>query len=455
MHPRKYIVRAATTLACVVALTCCAGPAAAAALFQPLGTLPGGTESRARGVSPDGSTVVGYSRLSAGPFDAFVWTRSGGMRSIGDGSLSSSAAAASADGSVVVGFGAAGTRAFRWTAAAGMEYLTTAHVNPGAAYAVSRDGSVVAGNDSLNAFRWTEAGGLQSLGMGTFPSATDAWGMSADGSVVVGRAQPARAGYEAFRWTESTGTVGLGVLPGGWHSEATAASADGSVVVGRSNTSDARFHAVRWTAEGGMQSLDGAPCGTMDSHAAAVSADGSVVTGMMNIGFAPGQAFIWDEQRGLRNLRDRLVTLGLNLDGWTLTEATGISADGTVLVGHGVNSAGATEAWLAVVPEPSTAGVLLISAAALAAGRTVRARRARPAVSRIDKTRSALSGWGMTGTALSRTSGRSSVTPPRIDWWPHNDWIADRRTAGVSAKYLLTADKRLTLLLDGCGSKYL
>jgi hypothetical protein len=79
----------------------------------------------------------------------------------------------------------------------------------------------------------------------------------------------------------------------------------------------------------------------------------------------------------MRNLRDLLIASGLNLEGWTLAEPTGISADGTVVVGYGTNPAGATEAWLAVVPEPSTAAVLLIPAVALVAGRSARARSAR------------------------------------------------------------------------------
>ena len=37
---------------------------------------------------------------------------------------------------------------------------------------------------------------------------------------------------------------------------------------------------------------------------------------------------------------------GLNLGGWTLRIAWGISADGTAIVGEGINPAGQTETWL-------------------------------------------------------------------------------------------------------------
>jgi hypothetical protein len=44
------------------------------------------------------------------------------------------------------------------------------------------------------------------------------------------------------------------------------------------------------------------------------------------------------------------------LDGWLLLEATGISDDGTVIVGYGISpNSGfdSYEAWIAVVPEPN------------------------------------------------------------------------------------------------------
>ena len=54
--------------------------------------------------------------------------------------------------------------------------------------------------------------GLGNLGGISFASYAD--GVSADGSVVVGRDANAD-GDQAFRWTEAGGMVGLGDLPGG------------------------------------------------------------------------------------------------------------------------------------------------------------------------------------------------------------------------------------------------
>lgn len=52
--------------------------------------------------------------------------------------------------------------------------------------------------------------------------------------------------------------------------------------------------------------------------------------------------------------------LGLDLTGWTLRNALAVSADGQTIVGYGTNPSGFAEAWVAVIPEPST-GLLLMT----------------------------------------------------------------------------------------------
>jgi hypothetical protein len=77
-------------------------------------------------------------------------------------------------------------------------------------------------------------------------------------------------------------------------------------------------------------------------------------------------AFIWDQAHGIRELQHVLATefgLAAALEGWQLTRANDISADGRVIVGEGINPDGTLEAWLAIIPEPST---LTLAIAALA-----------------------------------------------------------------------------------------
>jgi hypothetical protein len=74
----------------------------------------------------------------------------------------------------------------------------------------------------------------------------------------------------------------------------------------------------------------------------AVSGDGSVIVG------GGDGAMIWTADDGPRRLKDVLQDdFGLDLFGWTLTEARGISSDGSAIVGLGINPFGAQEAWLA------------------------------------------------------------------------------------------------------------
>lgn len=75
---------------------------------------------------------------------------------------------------------------------------------------------------------------------------SQAFGVSADGSVVVGVSESASGG-QAFRWTSGGGMIGLGDLPGGgFQSTAYDVSGDGSLVVGDS-----------WSVSGGLEALFG------------------------------------------------------------------------------------------------------------------------------------------------------------------------------------------------------
>jgi probable HAF family extracellular repeat protein len=313
-----------------------------------LGTL-GGNQSGARGVSADGSVVVGWARNAGGQLRAFRWTASGGMQDLGTlGGSDSEAWGVSADGAVVVGRAdnAAGRyRAFRWTASGGMQNLGTLGGDWSGAYGVSADGSVVVGwarnaAGGARSFRWTVSGGMQDLGtLGGRES--EAWGVSADGSVVVGRAHNAAGQWRAFRWTASGGMQDLGTL-GGDYSYASDVSADGSVVVGRATNAAGRDRAFRWTASGGMQDL-----GTLGgdySEAFGVSADGAVVVGWAVNAAGGLRAFRWTASGGMQDLNTTYANL--LPPGSVLWEARAISPDGRYIVGYVRNAAGRQDAFL-------------------------------------------------------------------------------------------------------------
>jgi len=326
-------------------------------------------------VSPEGICVVGTSATTLGN-EAFYWTESNGILGLGDfsgGDFGSYAYDVSFGGEVVVGYGHNSDNnheAFRWANDDGMIGLDDL---PGGAvyshaYGVSDDGCILVGNsissNGYEAFRWTEAGGM--IGLGDLPGgAVDSRGagISGNGQVIVGESY-STLGQEAYRWTLDDGMVGLGDLPGGmFKSAAYAASSDGRVIVGKSSSSasgNTDDEAFRWTIQDGMVGLGDLPGGKFNSEARAVSGNGAIVVGTATSAL-DNKAFIWDEFNGMRPLRDVLVNdYGLDLTGWALHCATGISADGSTIVGFGGGPEGDVEAWIATIPEPCTLSLLAL-----------------------------------------------------------------------------------------------
>lgn len=194
----------------------------------------------------------------------------------------------------------------------------------GGAHGISRDGSTVVGtssNVSIQPVLWTEAGGLVALGG---VSSGEAVAVSADGSVITGRGSLAGT-LQGFRWTAGTGMTGLGGLPGGFGdlSAGLGVSDDGTVIVGWARTSGSTFSAIRWTEASGLVDLGSLGGGV--TMASGVSADGSVVVGMGDTG-THREAFRWTQETGMVGLGD--LPGG---DSWSIAEA--VSSDGSVVVG--------------------------------------------------------------------------------------------------------------------------
>lgn len=360
----------------VVSNTAVAGPYQFFSLELPNGAV----SMTATNVSADGKVVVGGVQFDT-TAEAFYWTEESGTVLLGDlpgGNVYSGAYDVSSDGSVIVGRGLTGPffgspdsgfEGFWWTESSGMSPMGAipSRSFSSEASAVSTDGQVAVGrsgtNDGFRAFRWSPGGAMQNLGnvSGAPSQGSEAFSTSDDGAVVVGRVTDGSMN-RAFRWTPG---LGMHYLTAGAElnnfSEAFAVSGDGRVIFGRTTGSTPGQQMFRWTEEMGLERLGVLDAG--EAIAQNANGDGSAIVGLV-LGI-PGfsKAFIWDEVHGHRDLRDVLINdggLGEEMEGWTLREANGISADGSVITGMGINPAGVRVAWVArLVPEPCGASLSL------------------------------------------------------------------------------------------------
>lgn len=292
-----------------------------------LGTLPGDAQSRAVGISADGSVIAGWSSpdstVSSPVYRPFVWNSSTGMTDLGlpAGKNTALPSAISGDGSTVVGRGSITddfhpeTDAFKWTSSGGYELIGNFGHPSGdargysAATAVSHDGSVVAGSATTptgwTIFRATPGGGMEDLGI--TGSQNRVTGMSGDGSTLIG------LGFS--RWTESGGLAPLANAYSDYYGLAMSPRGitfDGSIIVGGDDYdplnaySRPRREGFIWTVDSGPVAfttvltqdygLGGLLSGWQYLNPFAISEDGRFVTG---VGVYFGNVQTWVLDRGL------------------------------------------------------------------------------------------------------------------------------------------------------------
>lgn len=371
-------------LLALLALIPCGGRAAAQMpSFHLVGFPPGTNSSRVQGLSADGRVAAGFSLSNVGTVaPGFTWTAPGGRLDWGlESGLPSITGgyAISGDGTTVVGeslTGAASSnRAFRWQGPGTFQNLgTLPFYERSAAYGVSGDGSVVVGRSSAGsgdigaqAVRWTQAGGIQGLGWTQTNGAhSEALGVSRDGGTIVGYSQDAAGHSEAFVRTDAAGMQPLSQLPGASSYLAYGVNADGTIVVGYSG---ALRVATIW--RNGQVSSLGTPAGWTDSLARAVDDNGGVVVGHFANGTLDQTAAVWTPDRGAEPLGNLLATFGASAPtGWGLIEGSSVSADGTVFGGWARSTSGQVQGFVATIPSPGS--LFLLGVGLVWAGRRSR-----------------------------------------------------------------------------------
>jgi T5SS/PEP-CTERM-associated repeat protein len=328
--------------------------------------LPDTNQSFLSDMSANGKYIVGQfgERLSDGYVRPFLWhADTDSFTYFDDNSVHLTAVS---DNGMVAG-GAGGPTAFRWSPEFG--FLDLGELGLGAVD-ISNDGSVIVGV-GINEegwgypFRWSESGGIEDMGFMTeIRHGHQTQAVSGNGVVVIGWAMVeveselggTYATTEGFKW--DGGYTRLGFLDsnlGHLFSKAWGVSSDGSTIVGESigdcidDGSVCREKAVVWkNGEPPMPlpMLDGYET----SRALAVTGDGSLVIGTMG-----SEAVIWESDDTVRFIRDIIENdYGIDLGEWYPTTfiATHISVDGKVIMGRGRKLSDEQQGWIMNLEPP-------------------------------------------------------------------------------------------------------
>lgn len=321
----------------------------------------------------------------------------------------------------VVGDNLTSGQYFLWTAGAGQSDIggRIAGDGIGGQATISHDGMTVAGT-VFNPISGTHEMGRYSVGGGTWTplggigAVSDAetssgWGISGDGSSIVGLGWVTPGSAHAVQWRQSTGMVDLGTTSVGRSSRANNVNFDGSVVVGWQDNDNGRQGAV-WV--NGSQQLIVDIDGFAASEALSVSNDGTYVSGIQfggffapselwryntltgayeglgNLtdggaagttagnamngdgtliaggtwGFGPaffGTAIIWEEGVGVQRFSEYLDARGVVYEaGYSFAYVTDMSADGLWFTGWGLTANFELTSFVVNVPTPGSVGVL-------------------------------------------------------------------------------------------------
>ena len=360
-------------------------PGVSPAAFSELGSIPGGDAftSRALGVSGDGDVVVGSAGVITYRYDGSLVVDEQAFRSVGGVMTSLSplvsyhersiATNASYDGSVVTGTvyrWNAADGGFRWT---GDTYSLLGDFPGGGTWSagqdVSADGSTIVGYsiDAVNshAMKW-ESGTLENLIIGA--QWNFAYGVSADGAKTAGFDES----LGAIRWDEGV-PMDLPEPVGSFASRAWGISSDGHTVVGDAQLLTG-WEATRW--DGDVPTVLGMLPGSVESRAGDVSGDGRVVVGYSFDPVDGRTATLWLPWIGIVSLYDLLDAAGDPVAGWTLREVTGVSDDGSTVVGWGDHPSGYERGFVATLPAPEPSFGFALSVGVLACAGLRRGRGA-------------------------------------------------------------------------------
>lgn len=349
--------------------------AIAQATFQPIGPV-----SSTSCITNGGTLAIGSNNGVP-----FRWSLSSGREilPLPSGVSSLDVVDASDDGAAILGTSGGGLgsafRTFLWNDANGWSEIGNGNIR---GRSISGNGLVIGGNAGSMPFRWIAGAGVQTL---DFPISdvleSYITSMSFDGSMMIGSARslPLTAG---FRWQSTTGYE---LLPAGtafgyaYGPNYLACSSDGSVAAGYGTTALGSTWTYTWS-QGTTATTPWTINPYLRNYILDLSADGQTSVGYWKDGVPGAQgserAVLFRDGEGVVDLNTLLPTLGIDLSGWTLEQATRISPDGLTIMGFGRHevSPGQFEyqaGWIATIPTPQTVLPFLLGIRCLCRGRTV------------------------------------------------------------------------------------
>lgn len=329
----------------------------------------------ASGSSSDGSVVGAY--VSGDCY--YMWTAATGVVSIG-GQRQGGVASVSGDGSRISGSSVGSDGLYQagyytvgsggWTTLGGIG--SASGDSASSAWNISGDGKTVVGlgwvsDSSAHAVTSTASGTLSDLG--SLGGSSRANGVSYNGSVVAGWVEQPDGEWTGSYW--SNGVLHqMADADGNPLQQANAVSGDGTWIVGNGNFSQTwRYNTLTQQVEwlGDLNPSNNVQAAT------GVSADGRVIVGY-DRGFGPaglGQGTIWIEGQGMLKLTAYVTSQGVDLGGRRLALPLGVSADGSTVFGVD-NTGSGFVVTLTPVPEPATYASLLLGLGLLAVYRRQR-----------------------------------------------------------------------------------
>lgn len=251
-----------------------------------------------------------YLEEHAGPF---YWTREGGVRM-----LDLESWAMTSDGSAVAGLH--GGKAVWWTDASGTQEILPGDSVQTNVLAAGSAAVFVDGGTRLMHF--TPSSGVSEVDLpidAAVGAGVSAAAVSDDGNVIVGSIANPLEGKRLFIWTRGRGARWLGEVatsPPATAYSRVMLSGDGRAVIGSVSGSVGALNGYerqtfRWTSESGMQILSAAP----QLHPTYLSASGDVVVGYRYVGDEAANGARWSAAEGLTAPSEPLPWTAIALGG--------------------------------------------------------------------------------------------------------------------------------------------